>query len=128
MLSDLKNYQSAANEFREALGGDLLPGWVAAWSHVRLGVIFDATGQRNRAVNEYNQALRTGDNASGALDEASRRLNSGPLSAPPTPREAVESIRQQLERSREQAAPDPNSSLAHFLDPERFFLKQDFEN
>ncbi len=51
-----KNYQSAANEFREALNGNLDPPWTKASSHLQLGRIFDATGQHDRAVNEYRQA------------------------------------------------------------------------
>src|SRR5207245_9732076 len=53
------NYQAAANEFREALNGDLQPKWTEVWSHINLGKVFDITGQRERAVNEYNQADRT---------------------------------------------------------------------
>ncbi|MEK7753041.1 MAG: M1 family aminopeptidase, partial [Acidobacteriota bacterium] len=44
------NYQSAANEFREALNGDLEPKWTEVWSRINLGKIFDITGQRERAV------------------------------------------------------------------------------
>ena len=68
------NYQSAANEFREALNGDLQPQWIAVWSHVNLGKIFDITGQRERAVNEYNLAVRTKDNTQGAQAEAEKYL------------------------------------------------------
>jgi TonB family protein len=50
-----KNYQSAANEFREALNGDLQPSWVEAMSHDMLGDIFAITGQHDRALNEYRQ-------------------------------------------------------------------------
>ncbi len=66
------NYQSAANEFRSAINGDLDPKWTEVWSHVNLGKIFDVTGQRDRAVNEYKQALRTHDNTFGAQEEATR--------------------------------------------------------
>lgn len=66
------NLQSSANEFREALNGDLVPKWVEVWAHVNLGKIFDVTGQRERALNEYRLALRTGDNTRGALDEAAK--------------------------------------------------------
>jgi len=69
-----RNYQSAANEFREALNGDLEPKWTEVWSHINLGKIFDITGQRERAVNEYNLALRTKDNTQGALEQASLYL------------------------------------------------------
>ena len=66
------NYQSAANEFRSAINGDLDPKWTEVWSHVNLGKIFDVTGMRDRAVNEYRFAIRTHDNTGGAQDEASR--------------------------------------------------------
>lgn len=66
------NYQSAANEFREALNGDLDPKWTEVWAHINLGKIFDITSQRERAVNEYNLALRTRDNTQGALEEAAK--------------------------------------------------------
>lgn len=66
------NYQQAANEFRSAINGDLDPKWTEVWSHVNLGKIFDVTGQRDRAVNEYKQAIRTRDNTSGAQEEAAR--------------------------------------------------------
>lgn len=68
------NYQSAANEFRAALDGDLDPPWVEVWSHINLGKIFDLTGQRERAVNEYQQAIRTKDNTQGAQEEAAKYL------------------------------------------------------
>src|SRR4051794_20307458 len=55
-------YLRAANEFREALNGDLQPPWVEVWARLNLGKIFDLTGQRERAINEYHQAQRTKDN------------------------------------------------------------------
>jgi tetratricopeptide (TPR) repeat protein len=70
-----KNYQSAANAYREALAGDGEPKWTDVWSHIQLGKIFDITEQRERATNEYRQALQTNDNTQGALDEARRYLN-----------------------------------------------------
>ena len=68
------NYQSAANEFRESLNGDLEPKWIEVWSHIHLGMIFDITGQRDRAVNEYNLAVRTKDNTQDAQEEAAKYL------------------------------------------------------
>jgi hypothetical protein len=65
-----KNYQSAANSFRDSLRGDNDPKWTEVWSHVNLGKIFDITGQRERAVNEYRQAIQTNDNTQGAINEA----------------------------------------------------------
>jgi hypothetical protein len=70
----LRNYQSSANAFRETLNGDLEPPWTEVWSHINLGKIFDVTGQRERAVNEYQQAIRTKDDTQGALQEANRYL------------------------------------------------------
>jgi aminopeptidase N len=69
-----RNYQSSANEYREALNGDQEPRWTEVWSHIGLGKIFDVTGQRPRAVNEYRQAIQTGDNTQGAIDEARKYL------------------------------------------------------
>lgn len=68
------NFQSAANEFREALTGDLQPPWTLVWAHIQLARIFDSTGQPDRAANEYRQAQKTGDNIYGALDEANTYL------------------------------------------------------
>ncbi len=68
----LHNYNAAMESFREALNGDLEPKWVEVWSHLSLGKIFDVTGQRDRALNEYQRALQTRDNTQGALDEANR--------------------------------------------------------
>lgn len=65
-----RNYQSAANSFRDALRGDGEPKWVEVWSHIELGRIFDVTGQRDRAVNEYRLAVQTNDNTQGAINEA----------------------------------------------------------
>lgn len=66
------NFQSAANEFRATLNGDVEPKWTEVWAHVNLGKIFDVTGQRDRAVNEYKLAIRTHDNTGGAQEEAAR--------------------------------------------------------
>jgi tetratricopeptide (TPR) repeat protein len=70
-----QNWQAAANEFREALNGDLQPKWTEVWAHINLGKIFDISDQRDRAVNEYRQALRTKDNTQGALAEAEKYIN-----------------------------------------------------
>lgn len=69
-----RNYQAAANAYRESLNGDGDPRWTEVWCHLMLGKIFDTTGQRERAVNEYRQALQTNDNTAGALDEARKYM------------------------------------------------------
>ena len=68
------NYQSAANEFRESLNGDIDPRWTEVWAHINLGRIFDITGQRERAVNEYTLAQRTKDNTQNAQDEVAKYI------------------------------------------------------
>jgi aminopeptidase N len=69
-----KNYQSAANAFRAALGGDLDPKWVEVWCHIYIGKIYDILGQRERAVNEYSLAQHLGDDTAGAQEEAGKYL------------------------------------------------------
>ena len=65
-----RNYQAAVNAYRDCLRGDADPRWTEVWSHVQIGKIFDVTGQRDRAITEYRQALQTNDNTAGALNEA----------------------------------------------------------
>lgn len=77
------NFQAAANAYRECLNGDGEPRWTEVWSHIQLGKIFDVTGQRERATNEYRQALQTNDNTQGALDEARKYLQK-PFEQPKT--------------------------------------------
>src|ERR1017187_4404416 len=48
--------------------------WLEVWAHIYLGKIFDISGQRERAVNEYTQAQRTRDNTQGAQDEVAKDL------------------------------------------------------
>ncbi len=69
-----KNYQASANAYRASLNGDGEPRWTEVWSHLQLGKIFDVTGQRERAVNEYRQAIQTNDNTQGALEECRRYM------------------------------------------------------
>jgi len=71
-----KNYQAAANAFREATEGDLDPSykWVEVWAHMYLGKIFDISGQRERAINEYDKAKKTNDDTGGAQAEADKYL------------------------------------------------------
>jgi tetratricopeptide (TPR) repeat protein len=68
------NLQAAADAFRDALRGDQEPKWIVVWSHLELGKVFDAGGQRDRAVNEYRLAIATNDNTGGAADEARKYL------------------------------------------------------
>jgi tetratricopeptide (TPR) repeat protein len=72
-----KNLQAAANAFRDAQVGDYEPSykWVVVWSHIYLGKIFDLTGQRERAINEYTKAIETNDDTGGAQAEAQKLIN-----------------------------------------------------
>jgi len=67
-------YQASANAFRFALHGDGDPSWTIAWSYIGLGKIFDVTDQRERALIEYQCAIKTNDNTRSALDEAQQLL------------------------------------------------------
>ncbi|MGC2389843.1 MAG: hypothetical protein WA621_10635, partial [Candidatus Acidiferrum sp.] len=71
-----KNYQAAANSFREAPQAVPEPSekWTEVWGHIYLGKIFDLLGQRSRAVNEYSKAKQTNDDTGGAQLEAQRWL------------------------------------------------------
>lgn len=69
-----RNYQAAANAYRSSLNGDGDPRWTEVWCHIQLGKIFDITGQRERATNEYRQALQTNDNTQGAMEEARKYM------------------------------------------------------
>jgi len=70
LLFSMRNYQAAVNAYRDALNGDNDPRWTEVWSHIAVGKIFDLTGQRDRAISEYRQALQTNDNTAGAMNEA----------------------------------------------------------
>jgi tetratricopeptide (TPR) repeat protein len=78
----MRNYQSAEDAFRAALNGDGVPAWVEVWSELQLGKIFDASGQRDRAINEYREAIETHDDTSGAVTLASDYLKH-PYAPPP---------------------------------------------
>ena len=71
-----KNYQAAANAFRDALQTVPEPSekWTEVWGHIYLGKIFDLLGQRARAVNEYSKAKQTNDDTGGAQQVAEQLL------------------------------------------------------
>ena len=114
-----KNYQAAANSFREALQAVPEPSekWTEVWGHIYLGKIFDLLGQRERAVNEYSKARQTNDDTGGAQAQAEALLkkpySEGGISAAspatggkpgtPTPAQPAATDRPTLKR------PSPNS-------------------
>jgi tetratricopeptide (TPR) repeat protein len=79
-----RNYQAAEDAFRSALSGDGLPTWIEVWSDLQLGEIFDVSGQRDRAINQYREAIETHDDTSGAVTLASEYLKH-PYAAPLMP-------------------------------------------
>ncbi len=81
LLFTQRNYQASVNSFRDALRGDGEPAWTEVWSHIEIGKIFDITGQRDRAVNEYRLAVQTNDNTQGGVNEA-RMLLQKPYKRP----------------------------------------------
>ena len=89
-----KNYQAAANAFREAIQAVPEPAekWTEVWAHIYLGKLFDLMGQRERAVNEYSKAKQTNDDTGGAQAEIDRLLKKAytePGSAPAVPAPAA---------------------------------------
>jgi tetratricopeptide (TPR) repeat protein len=70
LLFTQHNFQASVNSYRDALRGDDEPRWTEVWSHIAIGKIFDVTGQRDRAINEYRLAVQTNDNTQGAVNEA----------------------------------------------------------
>jgi aminopeptidase N len=54
-----RNYEQAKDYFRRTLDGDLNPSWLEAWSLIKLGNAYDASGDRARAVDAYQKAEKT---------------------------------------------------------------------
>jgi hypothetical protein len=69
-----QTWQSAATEFRAVADGDLEPKWTEVWAHINLGKIYDVSGQRERALSEYQLAIRTKDDTQGAQEEAAKYM------------------------------------------------------
>jgi tetratricopeptide (TPR) repeat protein len=74
LLLQRREFQASVNAFRDALRGDGDPVWTKVWSYIQIGKVFDVTGQRERAVAQYNLAIQTGYNADGAVNEARELL------------------------------------------------------
>lgn len=70
-----RNFQRALDAFTDALNGDKRPSWIVVWSHIYRGNCYDALGERERAVAEYQKAVETKDDYNGAQDLARHYLN-----------------------------------------------------
>jgi aminopeptidase N len=71
-----KNWQLALDNFQAALDAiSSKPAWIDAWAHIKRGNAYDAKGDRQRAVAEYNKALQTGSNYDNAQAVAKKFIN-----------------------------------------------------
>jgi tetratricopeptide (TPR) repeat protein len=61
-----RNWNKALDAFDQALNGNLRPNWVEVWSYIYRGNSWDAIGQRERAIGEYNKAVSNGNNYDNA--------------------------------------------------------------
>ena len=69
-----RNWQQALDNFEAALNGTLKPSWIEVWARIKRGNAYDAKGERNRAVSEYNKAVTSGINYDNAQAVAKRFL------------------------------------------------------
>ncbi len=75
------SFTNAANNFRDALNGDLKPPWVESYTQLHLGKIYDVLGERQRAKAEYTKVLNSGVTYMGMNKEAQKLMNN-PFSRP----------------------------------------------
>ena len=69
-----RNWQPALDNLDASLAGTLQPSWIEVWAHIKKGNAYDAKGERNRAVSEYNKAVQLGINYDNALAVAKKFL------------------------------------------------------
>lgn len=69
-----RNWQPALDNLDASLAGTLKPSWIEVWAHIKKGNAYDAKGERNRAVSEYNKAVQSGINYDNALAVAKKFL------------------------------------------------------
>ena len=71
-----KNWQLALDNFQAALDAmSSKPAWIDTWAHIKRGNAYDAKGDRQRAVAEYNKALQSGSNYDNAQAVAKKFIN-----------------------------------------------------
>jgi aminopeptidase N len=66
LFLEQRNWQQALDNLEASLIGNLKPSWIEVWAHIKRGNAYDAKGERQRAVLEYNKAVQSGidyDNA-----------------------------------------------------------------
>jgi tetratricopeptide (TPR) repeat protein len=69
-----RNWAHALDNFDAALNGTLKPSWIEVWARIKRGNAYDAKGERNRAVSEYNKAVQSGINYDNAQAAAKKYL------------------------------------------------------
>jgi tetratricopeptide (TPR) repeat protein len=70
-----RNWNKALDAFDQALNGSLRPDWIEVWSYIYRGNSWDAIGQRERAIAEYNKAISNGNNYDNAQATAQSFLS-----------------------------------------------------
>ena len=71
-----KNWQLALDNFQASLDAmSSKPAWIDTWAHIKRGNAYDARGDRQRAVAEYNKALQSGSNYDNAQAVAKKFIN-----------------------------------------------------
>jgi aminopeptidase N len=71
-----KNWQLALDNFQAALdAASSKAEWIDTWAHIKRGNAYDAKGDRQRAVAEYNKALQSGSNYDHAQSTAKKFIN-----------------------------------------------------
>ena len=60
LFLEQRNWQQALDNFDASLLGTLKPSWIEVWAHIKRGNAYDAKGDRNKAVYEYQKAVQSG--------------------------------------------------------------------
>jgi tetratricopeptide (TPR) repeat protein len=74
LYMEQRNWTKAVDAFTEALNGDREPSWLEVWSYIYRGNAYDANGNRDRAVAEYNKARENGSDYNGAQKAVEKYL------------------------------------------------------
>lgn len=76
LFLEQRNWQQALDNFEASLMGTLKPSWIEVWAHIKRGNAYDAKGERNRAVAEYQKAVQSGIDYDNAQATAKKFLAS----------------------------------------------------
>ncbi len=74
LFLEQRNWQQALDNFEASLHGTLKPAWIEVWARIKRGNAYDAKGERNRAVLEYQRAVQSGIDYDNAQAVAKRYL------------------------------------------------------